>query len=93
MNAAPLSRSRTGSRRAGEGVPGHIEAVRTHLFESLSAEDMEMLARSMRQVSGQLRAEPPRSSASVRRGSAGELVAEPPPGLSDLELLFALPIR
>lgn len=47
--------------------PGHIEAVKAHLFESLNAEDVEMLARVMTQVSGHLRAEPPRSAAPRNR--------------------------
>ena len=49
--------------------PGHIEAVKTHLFESLSAGDVEMLARVMGQVSGHLRAEPPRSAATRKRAA------------------------
>jgi len=43
--------------------PGHIEAVKAHLFESMSADDVEMLARVMTQASGRLREAPPRSAA------------------------------
>lgn len=49
--------------------PGHIEAVKAHLFESLSAEDVKMLARVMTQVSTNLRAEPPRSAAARNRAA------------------------
>jgi DNA-binding MarR family transcriptional regulator len=61
----------TGEGRAvlAKVFPGHIEAVKMHLFESLSAEDVDMLARVMGQVSGHLRAEPPRSAAPRRRAT------------------------
>ncbi|OAN33397.1 MarR family winged helix-turn-helix transcriptional regulator [Microbacterium sp. H83] len=49
--------------------PGHIEAVKAHLFASLSAEDVEMLQRVMTQVSGHLRANPPRSAAPRKRSA------------------------
>lgn len=49
--------------------PGHIEAVKTLLFESLAEDDVEVLARVMTQVSGHLRANPPRSAA--RRKAKG----------------------
>ncbi len=42
--------------------PGHIEAVKSLLFESLTDADVEALARMMTQVSGHLRANPPRSA-------------------------------
>ena len=50
--------------------PGHIEAVKMYLFESLSAADVEMLARVMTQVSGHLRAEPPRSAGPRKRATS-----------------------
>lgn len=43
--------------------PASIKAVKTHLFESLNAANMEMLARVMTQVDGRLRAASPRSAA------------------------------
>jgi DNA-binding MarR family transcriptional regulator len=43
--------------------PGHIEAVRSLLFASLTDADVQVLARIMTQVSGHLRADPPRSAA------------------------------
>lgn len=49
--------------------PGHIEVVSSLLFESLAADDVEVLARVMTQVSGHLRAHPPRS-ATPRRSSS-----------------------
>ncbi|WEK61730.1 MAG: MarR family transcriptional regulator [Candidatus Microbacterium colombiense] len=49
--------------------PGHIEAVKSLLFESLAPDDVEVLARVMTQVSGHLRANPPRSAG--RRKAAG----------------------
>ncbi|GAB3631907.1 MarR family transcriptional regulator [Microbacterium shaanxiense] len=48
--------------------PGHIEVVKSLLFESLAGDDVEVLARVMTQVSGHLRANPPRS-ATRRRSS------------------------
>lgn len=45
-----------------EVFPGHIEAVKAHLFESMSTNDVEMLARVMTQASGRLREAPPRSA-------------------------------
>ena len=46
--------------------PGHIEVVKSLLFESLAGDDVEVLARVMTQVSGHLRANPPRSAAPRR---------------------------
>lgn len=61
----------TGAGRAvlATVFPGHIEAVRSLLFESLDEADVEVLARVMTQVSGHLRASPPRSAG--RRKAAG----------------------
>jgi DNA-binding MarR family transcriptional regulator len=42
--------------------PGHIEAVQNLLFAALDEADVEVLARVMTQVSGHLRANPPRSA-------------------------------
>lgn len=42
--------------------PGHIEAVRSLLLDPLAEADVEALARVMTQVSGHLRANPPRSA-------------------------------
>ena len=53
----------------GAVIAAAREAVKAHLFESLSAEDVEMLARVMGQVSGHLRAEPPRSAAPRKRST------------------------
>lgn len=50
--------------------PGHIEAVRDLLIDPLAAEDVEVLARVMTQVSEHLRANPPRS-AGRRKPAAG----------------------
>lgn len=47
--------------------PGHIAAVKELLFDSLSASDVTDLERVMTQVSGHLRAEPPRSAAPRKR--------------------------
>lgn len=47
--------------------PGHIEAVQSHLFASLSDADVEALERIMTKVSGHLRANPPRSAAPRKR--------------------------
>jgi DNA-binding MarR family transcriptional regulator len=57
----------------GRGVlaqvfPGHIETVRTLLFDSLGADDVEGLERVLTQVSAHLRANPPRSAGSRRKG-------------------------
>jgi DNA-binding MarR family transcriptional regulator len=49
--------------------PGHIETVKSHLFESLDPADVDVLARVLTQVSGHLRANPPRSAAPRKRGS------------------------
>lgn len=51
--------------------PGHIEAVRSLLFESLAESDVEVLARVMTQVSGHLRANPPRSAGRRKAASPG----------------------
>jgi DNA-binding MarR family transcriptional regulator len=48
--------------------PGHIEVVSSLLFESLADDDIEVLARVMTQVSGHLRANPPRSATRRRAG-------------------------
>ncbi|MGH8953448.1 MAG: MarR family winged helix-turn-helix transcriptional regulator [Microbacterium sp.] len=42
--------------------PGHIDALQELLLDSLSARDVELLARVMAQVSRHLRKEPPRSA-------------------------------
>ncbi len=47
--------------------PGHIEAVKSHLFASLSDSDVEALEHIMTQVSAHLRANPPRSAAPRKR--------------------------
>lgn len=47
--------------------PGHIEAVKTHLLDSLDDGEVELLARVMTKVSAHLRANPPRSAAPRRR--------------------------
>ncbi|MFJ4172756.1 MarR family winged helix-turn-helix transcriptional regulator [Microbacterium sp. NPDC089696] len=49
--------------------PGHIGVVRSMLFDSLDATDVEVLERVMTRVSGHLRANPPRSAAPRRRKS------------------------
>ncbi|WP_341976453.1 MarR family transcriptional regulator [Microbacterium sp. LTA6] len=46
--------------------PGHIEVVSSMLFASLEEGDVDTLARVMTQVSGHLRANPPRSAAPRR---------------------------
>lgn len=52
--------------------PGHIEVVSSLLFESLADDDVDVLARVMTQVSGHLRANPPRSAARRRSSDAGQ---------------------
>ncbi|WP_449407326.1 MarR family winged helix-turn-helix transcriptional regulator [Microbacterium maritypicum] len=49
--------------------PGHIGVVRSMLFDSLDATDVEVLERVMTRVSGHLRSNPPRSAAPRRRKS------------------------
>ncbi|WP_341935910.1 MarR family winged helix-turn-helix transcriptional regulator [Microbacterium sp. LWO14-1.2] len=49
--------------------PGHIGVVRSMLFDSLDAGDVEVLERVMGRVSGHLRAGPPRSAGARRRKS------------------------
>lgn len=56
----------------GRGVlaavfPGHIETVKSLLFDSLTAEDVDGLERVLTQVSAHLRANPPRSAGSRKK--------------------------
>jgi DNA-binding MarR family transcriptional regulator len=48
--------------------PGHIETVKSLLFDSLGADEIDGLARVLTQVSAHLRANPPRSAGSRRKG-------------------------
>ncbi|KNY05167.1 MarR family winged helix-turn-helix transcriptional regulator [Microbacterium sp. GCS4] len=66
-----VSLTAAGRKVLAEVFPGHIEAVKTHLFGPLSATDVEMLAQVMTRVSDRLRAESPRSAAPRRRSPAG----------------------
>ncbi|WP_136041848.1 MULTISPECIES: MarR family winged helix-turn-helix transcriptional regulator [unclassified Microbacterium] len=57
----------------GRGVlaavfPGHIETVKSLLFDSLTADDVDGLERVLTQVSTHLRANPPRSAGSRKKG-------------------------
>lgn len=51
--------------------PGHVEAVRSLLFASMSDGDVDALARILGAAAAHLRASPPRSAAPRRRGRAG----------------------
>lgn len=56
----------------GRGVlaavfPGHIETVKSLLFDSLTAEDVDGLERVLTQVGAHLRANPPRSAGSRKK--------------------------
>ncbi|MET0859521.1 MAG: MarR family transcriptional regulator [Lacisediminihabitans sp.] len=50
--------------------PGHIEALQELLFSSLSADDVDELARILGRAADHLRASPPRSAAPRRRKPA-----------------------
>ncbi|MBW4042572.1 MAG: MarR family transcriptional regulator [Acidobacteria bacterium] len=51
----------------GAVFPGHIEALRILLFEALSGDDVQDLARILGRAADHLRANPPRSAAPRRR--------------------------
>ena len=51
-----------GRKRLEQVFPGHIEIVRSQLFEPLSREDVETLARLLEPVREHVRATPPRSA-------------------------------
>jgi len=52
-----------GRDRINKVLPGHVEVVRSQLFESLSEPDIDALADIMGRVRDKMRAEPPRSAA------------------------------
>ncbi len=51
--------------------PGHIDALRRLLFEPLTGEDVDSLARVLSTVRDHMRSNPPRSAKPRRRGAAG----------------------
>jgi DNA-binding MarR family transcriptional regulator len=51
-------------------MPGHVQVVRDLLFDSLSDDDVRSLGDVMGRVRDHMRARPPRSVASRKRGSA-----------------------
>ncbi|OBJ66771.1 MarR family winged helix-turn-helix transcriptional regulator [Mycobacterium asiaticum] len=74
-NASPHDRRATtvditeaGRARLGRVMPGHIEVVRELLFDSLSDQDVRLLGETMSRVRNHMRAGPPRSAVSRRRG-------------------------
>ncbi|ORA17523.1 MarR family winged helix-turn-helix transcriptional regulator [Mycobacterium asiaticum] len=74
-NASPHDRRATtvditeaGRVRLGKVMPGHIEVVRELLFDSLSDQDVRLLGETMSRVRNHMRAGPPRSAVSRRRG-------------------------
>jgi len=56
-----------GRERLAKVFPGHVELVRELLFESLSSDDIETLARILSPVRERLRARPPRSATARRK--------------------------
>jgi DNA-binding MarR family transcriptional regulator len=58
-----------GRKRLEQVFPGHIEIVRDQLFEPLSREDVETLARLLAPVRDHVRSNPPRSAKSRPRRS------------------------
>jgi DNA-binding MarR family transcriptional regulator len=62
-----------GRARLAEVLPGHIQVVRSLLFESLSDQDVHALGDTMIRVRDHMRTRPPRSAAPRKRpaGAAG----------------------
>ncbi|OBA58738.1 MarR family transcriptional regulator [Mycobacterium sp. 1100029.7] len=58
-----------GRARLAKVLPGHIEVVRSLLFDSLSDQDVKTLGDTMSRVRDHMRARPPRSA--VSRGRRG----------------------
>ena len=60
----------SGRARLAQVFPGHIEVVRSLLFEPLGPDDVEALARLLEPVRDHMRSTPPRSAAPRRRRRA-----------------------